>query len=79
LDQKIDNGLLRLEKKIDDGLLRLDQKIDNGLVDVRKEIAEVRKENMSHFRWLVGIIVLFTSSPLIIESMKLLIKSMSIH
>lgn len=61
----IQQTLVRIEQRLD----RLESKIENGL-------SEVRKEGMSHFRWLMGTIIVLTSSPLIVESIKLLIKAL---
>ena len=60
----IQQTLIRIEQRLD----KMESKIENGL-------SEVKKEGMSHFRWLMGTIIVLISSPLIVESTKLLIKA----
>lgn len=67
--EKDNSNINQVLTEIKNTLIRLENKIDNGL-------SEVRKEGMSHFRWLMGTIIVLTSSPLIVESIKLLVKAL---
>lgn len=62
--------LSRLEKKIDDGFSENTQKQDR----LEDKIENTRKENTSHFRTTIFTLLTLIGTPLLMESMKLLIK-----
>lgn len=64
---------------IHETLHRIETNLNNLAIELRKEINDVKKESFSHFKWLVGIVIFFSGSPLITESIKLLISYLKAH
>lgn len=77
---RIENNLIEFKTEIKNEINRVEKntidfkaEVKNEFSEIRKEINEVRKESLSHFRWLIGTMIIFSGSPIIVESVKLII------
>lgn len=81
--ERIENNLILFKSDIKQEILGLENKIVGFRAEIKKEISElrdeiseVRKDSFSHFKWLICTVILFSGSPIIIESIKLIINAL---
>ncbi len=65
LDQKMDNNFSFLRKEMNSNSNELRKEMNSNSNELRKEINEVRKESISQFRWIIGIIIALFGLPII--------------
>lgn len=77
LSTQTNQTLDKLENRIDTNFVKIDSKFTENLQKIDKlheKIENSRKENINHFRATIFSIITLVGTPIIIESMRMLLK-----